>query len=162
MGSAIIKIHLLNWPRYNLFFMGSGTAERSSRMAKHFTGFSGFFARPIKWCACCPSGSLSIWNNSSSFRSANGVLKFDMINKVMWRHLCLLFCQDRSQNTPKSFFKPLIIQKRIYIFSIHMFSPRFFILLRNAFLLRSNTTYSMLFNHFAEGTNETHRKHTFQ
>lgn len=162
MGSAIIKIHLLNWPRHNLFFMGSGTAERSSRMAKHFIGFSGFFARLIKWCACCLSGSLSIWNNSSSFRSANGVLKFNRINKVMWRDLALLFCQHRSQNTPKSFFKPLIIQKRIYIFSIRMFSPRFFILLWNAFLLRSNTTCSTLFKHFAGAANEMHRKHTVQ
>jgi hypothetical protein len=48
MGIAIVKIHLINQPEYNLFFIGSGTAERSSRTAKHFIGFSGFFARPIK------------------------------------------------------------------------------------------------------------------
>jgi hypothetical protein len=48
MGTVIIKILPLHYAKCYLFLIGSGTAERSSRIAKHFIGFSGFFARPMK------------------------------------------------------------------------------------------------------------------
>ena len=146
-----LNFYLDIWYSY-LLAKGSGTAEWFSRIPKHLIGFNGFFVRRFwKLTSFVSSASLSIWNNSSSRRSENGVLEWNTehvhLNCLVTLDAQLKKWKINVINKPKSFFESFIIKECFNVFGICMFPPRFLIFLWNLLILYKYPVLTFLVDH---------------